>query len=163
MPISTDFRQRLYPHLAAIAAHFGTPFHIYDEVGIRQTVRHCTRPSTTCDFHEYFAVKALPNPHILRIVRELASASIAAPIPELMLARQVGARARTIMFTCNNTTPPNSTFAAADGGCILNLDDVEPDRQSAATCPDRLSFRYNPGAAIRATRSSANRKKPNSA
>ena len=124
MPIPTAFRQRLYPHLSAIAAHFGTPFHIYDEQGIRQTVRDLYATFGDFDFCEYYAVKALPNPHILRLLYEEGCGFDCSSVPELMLARQVGAAGDAIMFTSNNTTPQEFVFAARDGGCILNLDDM---------------------------------------
>jgi diaminopimelate decarboxylase len=144
MPISTDFRQRLYPHLTAIAAHFGTPFHIYDEVGIRQTARHLYATFRDFDFREFYAVKALPNPHILRLLYEEGCGFDCSSVPELMLARQVGAAGETIMFTSNNTTPQEFAVAAADGGCILNLDDIH-QIDKVPDFPDRISFRFNPG------------------
>ncbi len=147
MPISIDFRSRLYPHLAAIAAHFGTPFHIYDEQGIRQTVRQLYAAFKDFDFCEYYAVKALPNPHILRLLYEEGCGFDCSSIPELMLARQVGAAGDAIMFTSNNTTPEEFEFAAARGGCILNLDDVSLI-DKVPEFPDRISFRFNPGSDI---------------
>ena len=63
MPISKDFSQRLYPNLRSIAEHFGTPFHIYDEQGIRDTGRQLQQAfAKVAGFREYYAVKALPNP-----------------------------------------------------------------------------------------------------
>ena len=63
MPMSQAFNDRLFPRLKEIAAHFGTPFHIYDEIGIRETCQALTDAfSDVRSFREYFAVKALPNP-----------------------------------------------------------------------------------------------------
>ena len=124
MPISTAFRKRLYPHLPSIAAHFGTPFHIYDEQGIRQTVQQLYAAFKNFDFCEYYAVKALPNPHILQVLYEEGCGFDCSSIPELILARQVGATGDAIMFTSNNTTQEEFEFAAGQGGCILNLDDI---------------------------------------
>lgn len=147
MPISPNFRRRLYPHLDAIAAHFGTPFHLYDETGIRQTVQHLYRAFQAFDFREYYAVKALPNPHILRLLYEEGCGFDCSSIPELMLARQIGATGDAIMFTSNNTTPEEFAFAAGQGGCILNLDDISLlDR--VAPFPDLISFRLNPGSEV---------------
>ena len=71
MPVSAEFEQRLYPILERAAAHFGTPFHIYDERGIRETGERLKQAFAGVDgFREYFAVKALPNPRILAIMRE---------------------------------------------------------------------------------------------
>ncbi len=147
MPISTDFRDRLYPHLPAIAAHFGTPFHVYDEAGIRQTVQCLRATFSAFDFSEYFAVKALPNPHILRILYEEGRGFDCSSIPELMLARQVGATGDAIMFTSNNTTRQEFEYAAAEGGCILNLDDISLI-DKVPELPDLISFRLNPGSSV---------------
>src|SRR3990172_8365885 len=125
MPVSDDYRSRLYPHLAAITEHFGTPFHIYDEAGIRQTARDLFAAFGDFDFREYFAVKALPNPRILHILHEEGCGFDCSSIPEVALARQVGAAGESIMFTSNNTTRGEFEAALADGGCILNLDDID--------------------------------------
>ena len=72
MPISNDFSQRLYPKLPDITAHFGTPFHLYDEEGIRETGRQLQQAFSKVEgFREYYAVKALPNPSILRIMADM--------------------------------------------------------------------------------------------
>lgn len=147
MPISTDFRNRLYPHLAAIAAHFGTPFHIYDEQGIRQTVQHLYTTFKDFDYCEYYAVKALPNPHVLRLLYEEGCGFDCSSIPELMLARQVGATGDAIMFTSNNTTRQEFEFATGQGGCILNLDAIN-QIDKVPQFPDLISFRFNPGSDV---------------
>ena len=146
MPISNDFRQRLYPQLPAIAEHFGTPFHLYDEVGIRATVaRLYAAFSGVAGFKEYYAVKALPNPRILALLRELGCGFDCSSIAELVLARQAGARGEEIMFTSNNTSPEEFAVAAQDGGCILNLDDLSLVAK-VPQMPELVCFRYNPGA-----------------
>ena len=72
MPMHADFRRRLFPILPQIVKHFNTPFHIYDEVGIRRTGEALKSALSTVDsFKEYFAVKALPNPRILEIMRDM--------------------------------------------------------------------------------------------
>lgn len=144
MPIPSAFRTRLYPHLPAIAAHFGTPFHIYDEQGIRETVRQLHTAFAHFDYTEYFAVKALPNPHILRLLREEGCGFDCSSVPELVLARQVGATGEAIMFTSNNTTPQEFAIATSAGGCILNLDDISLI-DHVADFPELVSFRFNPG------------------
>lgn len=146
MPMSAAFQARLYPRLEAIAAHFGTPFHLYDEAGIRQTGQALRAAFAGAgEFQEYFAVKALPNPAILRIIRDLGFGFDCSSVPELILSRQVGARGDDIMFTSNNTTGAEFAAALADGGAILNLDDITLLGRLPAI-PDRLCFRYNPGA-----------------
>jgi diaminopimelate decarboxylase len=146
MPMSDAFKQRLFPNLANIAAHFGTPFHIYDERGIRDTGAALREAfSGIGGFQEYFAVKALPNPHVLSIIHDMGYGFDCSSIPELILSRQVGARGDAIMFTSNNTSPAEFNMALSDGGSIVNLDDVSLLGKLPAL-PQILSFRYNPGA-----------------
>ena len=146
MPISNDFRQRLYPQLPAIAEHFGTPFHIYDEAGIRATMARLHAAfAKVAGFKEYYAVKALPNPRILALLRELGCGFDCSSLAELVLARQAGARGEEIMFTSNNTSPEEFAVAAQDGGCILNLDDLSLVAK-VPQMPELVCFRYNPGA-----------------
>jgi diaminopimelate decarboxylase len=145
MPISAEFRQRLYPRLPGIAAHFGTPFHIYDEAGIRATGAALKQAFAGIDgFREYFAVKALPNPRILQLMKELGFGFDCSSIPELVMSRQIGATGEEIMFTSNNTSPVEFEAAAAAGGCILNLDDISLIAK-VPVFPDLVCFRYNPG------------------
>ncbi|RMG60373.1 MAG: diaminopimelate decarboxylase, partial [Bacteroidetes bacterium] len=93
MPMSETFTRRLSPLLPEIADVFGTPFHIYDEKGIRDTGAKLQQAFARAPgFREYFAVKALPNPKILEIMRDLGFGFDCSSIVELMLSRQVGAR-----------------------------------------------------------------------
>jgi len=145
MPMSQTFKDRLFPHLSAIAGHYGTPFHIYDEAGIRETGRRLKLAFADIpEFREYYAVKALPNPSILTIMQDMGFGFDCSSITELMLARQLGASPEDIMFTSNNTSPADFAMAAADGGCVLNLDDITLiDKVDAM--PELICFRYNPG------------------
>jgi diaminopimelate decarboxylase len=146
MPMSEGFKARSFPILEAVAMHYGTPFHLYDEVGIRQTGATLLGAfSGVQGFPEYFAVKALPNPHILDIIRAMGFGFDCSSIPELVLARGSGALGDDIMFTSNNTRAEEFQAAAADGGCILNLDDISL-LEKAKPMPELLCFRYNPGA-----------------
>jgi diaminopimelate decarboxylase len=146
MPMSSAFKARAFPILEAIANHYGTPFHLYDEVGIRDTGQKLFEAFSGVDgFREYFAVKALPNPHILTILHELGFGFDCSSIPELFLSRSVGASGSDIMFTSNNTSGTEFEAAASEGGCILNLDDVSL-LEKAKPLPDLICFRYNPGA-----------------
>jgi diaminopimelate decarboxylase len=145
MPMSKTFENRLLPVLAETIDHYGTPFHIYDETGIRETGQNFIAAfSRLTGFREYFAVKALPNPRILRIMQDLGFGFDCSSIPELMLSRQIGARGEDIVFSSNNTTADEFRAAAADGGCILNLDDVSLIPK-VPQMPETISFRYNPG------------------
>lgn len=147
MPISDDFRQRLYPKLKVIVKHFGTPFHIYDETGIRQTVHSLKKAFADFEFREYFAVKANPNPRILQILHEEGCGFDCSSIPELILARQVGASGEEIMFTSNNTSQTEFNQAFSNGGCILNLDDISLI-DKVPQMPELICFRLNPGSDI---------------
>ncbi|TAM10783.1 MAG: diaminopimelate decarboxylase [Nevskiaceae bacterium] len=145
MPMSPAFQARLFPTLPSIAEHFGTPFHIYDEAGIRETGARLKQAfATVPGFNEYFAVKALPNPAILRLMREMGFGFDCSSIAELVLSRQAGARGEQIMFTSNNTSQEAFAAAAADGGCILNLDDLSLI-DKVPEFPELICFRYNPG------------------
>lgn len=145
MPMSQSFRERLQANLPRIVQHFGTPFHIYDETGIRQTCRSLMAAfGILPGFREYFAVKALPNPHILRILYEEGCGFDCSSIPELLLAREAGAGVDEIFFTSNNTSP-DEFQAALDAGAILNLDDLRLLDKLPAL-PSQVAFRYNPGA-----------------
>lgn len=146
MPMSQDFQARISPILKSIAAHYGTPFHLYDEKGIRDTGEKLLKAFAGIDgFREYFAVKALPNPRILRIMHEISFGFDCSSIPELVLSRGVGARGDDIMFTSNNTSADEFQAAARDGGSILNLDDISL-LEKVNPLPDLICFRYNPGA-----------------
>ena len=145
MPASSEWLQRLETSLPQIAEHFGTPFHIYDEKGIRETGERLKRAfASVTGFREYYAVKALPNPHILRILFDLGFGFDCSSIAELVLARQVGARGSDIMFTSNNTTQEEFAAALSDGGCLLNLDDISLI-EKVPHMPETICFRYNPG------------------
>ena len=145
MPMSQDFKNRLFPVAKDIAAHYGTPFHIYDETGIRETGENLKKAFAGIDgFQEFFAVKALPNKAILRLMKEMGFGFDCSSIPELILAREVGAKPEDIMFTSNNTSEEEFLFAAQDGGCVLNLDDISLISK-VPVFPELICFRYNPG------------------
>ena len=146
MPMGDGFRQRLLPLVAEVADHYGTPFHIYDERGIRETGRALQQAFANLEvFREYYAVKALPNPAILAIMRELGFGFDCSSIAELELSRRIGARGDDLMFTSNNTSREEFLAAAAAGGSILNLDDLTLV-DKVPEMPELICFRYNPGA-----------------
>jgi len=143
--MSSEFMNRLFPHLDSIVRHYGTPFHIYDEKGIRETGEKLKNAFRNIDgFREYFAVKALPNRRIQEIMYSMGFGFDCSSIPELVLARNTGARGEDIMFTSNNTSQEEFLFAEKDGGCILNLDDISLIPK-VPTFPELICFRYNPG------------------
>ena len=145
MPMSAEFESRLEPVLKDIADHYGTPFHVYDETGIRQIASRLKSAfSGIPDFREFFAVKALPNPRILEIMKSEGFGADCSSITELVLSRQVGMTDEAIMFTSNNTSPEEFDVAYSAGGCIINLDDITLLDKIPAV-PELLCFRYNPG------------------
>lgn len=133
--------------LEAIAAEHPTPFHLYDEAGIRATAQRLNAAFAWAPgFREHFAVKATPNPYILDILREEGCGADCSSMAELELAAAVGIMGEAIMFTSNDT--PWQEFARArELGAVLNLDDITHidyvDRHVGL--PELVSFRYNPG------------------
>lgn len=143
MPIGEDFKRRLEPSLEEIAEHFGTPFHIYDERGMLASAERLAAAFGGLPFHEYFAVKALPNLTITRLLREHGLGMECSSIAELELAADSYARGEEIFFTSNNTT--REEFAAALSlGAIVNVDDVTLIDKLPGV-PAVCSFRFNPG------------------
>ncbi len=143
--MSRDFEQRLSAVLEKTVQQFGTPFHIYDEAGIKKTGKHLNQAfSQLQGFREYFAVKALPNPSIMALMKEMGFGFDCSSSPELMLGRKIGGRGEDLMFTSNNTSQEQFLTAAKDGGSILNLDDISLIAK-VPVMPELICFRYNPG------------------
>ena len=134
--------------LEAIAAQFPTPFHLYDEAGIRRNMEAMRDAfSWNPGFREYFAVKATPNPFLINILREYGCGCDCATGVELMLADACGAHGHDLMFSSNET--PAADYALADElGAIINLDDITHIdflEQTIGHIPETISCRYNPG------------------
>lgn len=124
-----------------------TPFHIYDEQAIRQNAHYLLKTfSWNKGFKEYFAVKALPNPYILELLREEGFGVDCSSLPELLLAERVGFRGEEIMFTSNDT-PVSEYIKARELGAIINIDDISHIEflEKNVGLPGLLCFRYNPG------------------
>jgi len=130
-----------------IAKRFPTPFHIYDEQGIRNTVRGLNAAFSWCPgFKNHFAVKATPNPHILKVLQEEGCGVDCSSVTELVLSEKMGFTGEQVMFTSNNT--PIKEFAQAKKmGAIVNLDDLSHVEflHRELGLPELVSFRYNPG------------------
>lgn len=126
---------------------FETPFYLYDEVGIRSTAaRLRTLFGWAPEYREYYAVKALPNPEVLRILNEEGCGADASSGPELLLAKAVGIEGEAVMFTSNNTDP-REFRQAADDGAIINFDDLtqlEAYRREVGPYPDLVCLRFQP-------------------
>ncbi len=134
--------------LEEIAAQFPTPFHLYDEKGIRANVRELYEAfSWNRGFKEYFAVKATPNPFLLKILHEYGCGTDCSSMTELMLSEAVGITGDDVMFSSNDTPIEEFRKAAAIGG-IINLDDItqiEKVEEALGSLPKQMSCRYNPG------------------
>ena len=134
--------------IIGIAERFGTPFHLYDEAGMRAMARRLQAAFAWAPgFREHYAVKALPNPHILELLHDEGLGADCSSMAELLLAEAVGMRGEEICFTSNDT-PPEEFRKARELGAIINLDDITHVEflEQAAGLPELLSFRYNPGA-----------------
>lgn len=133
--------------LRDIAARYPTPFHLYDEKGIREGARNLQRAfEWNGGFREYFAVKATPNPYLMKLLHCEGFGCDCSSLPELVLAERVGVIGEEIMFTSNDT-PPEEFAKAASLGAVVNLDDIThiETLEKSAGIPELISFRYNPG------------------
>ena len=130
-----------------ITAQIPTPFHIYDEAGIRANARALKKAfSWNKGFREFFAVKATPNPYILRILSEEGCGCDCATYTELLLAEAVGITGHDVMFS-SNVTPKKDMQKAREMGVYINLDDATHVDFLAALgpVPETVCLRYNPG------------------
>ncbi len=133
--------------LEQIISKHPTPFHIYDERAIRENARYLLKSfAWNQRFKEYFAVKATPNPFILKILKSEGFGTDCSSLPELLLSEMVGITGRDIMFSSNDT-PAEEYVRARELGAIINLDDISHIAflEKNAGIPDILSVRYNPG------------------
>ncbi len=133
--------------LEEIATKFPTPFHIYDEKAIRRNARDLLEAFAWNDgFKEYFAVKATPNPFILKILRSEGFGTDCSSLPELILSEKVGIVGTDIMFSSNDT-PADEFQKARQLNAIINLDDIShiPFLEKNGGIPEIISVRYNPG------------------
>lgn len=132
-----------------IIGKYPTPFHIYDEKALRENARRFKDAFGKLEgFREYFAVKALPNPYILSILKQEGFGADCSSMPELLLAEKTGIAGEDIMFTSNDT--PAAEYAKAkELGAIINMDDISHIGflEKHAGIPNTICVRYNPGAA----------------
>lgn len=131
-----------------IVKEYPTPFHIYDEKGIRENAQAVKEAfAWNKGFKEYFAVKANPNPALIEILREYGCGCDCSSMTELMLSRAMGIRGEDIMFSSNDT-PAEEYAYAAKAGAIINLDDIthiDFVENILGGLPETMSCRYNPG------------------
>ena len=133
------------------AKKWPTPFHVYDAKAIRENARRLKKAfAWNKGFREYFAVKAAPNPHLMKMLKEFDFGSDCSSMAELILAEKVGNVGEAIMFTSNDT-PAEEFKKAWELGAIINLDDIThwPFLQKAVGAVDWsdrvMCCRYNPG------------------
>ena len=130
-----------------IVKTYPTPFHIYDEKGIRENARKLKQAfAWNKGFKEYFAVKATPNPYLMNILKEEGIGSDCSSLPELYLSEKIGLKGHEIMFS-SNVTPREDFEYAAKLGAIINFDDLTHVDYFAeiAEFPETMCCRYNPG------------------
>ena len=133
--------------LEKLTEQYPTPFYLYDEKGIMENVRNIkTAFSVFPGYKEYFAVKALPNPFILKLLAAQGIGADCSSYSELLLADMAGISGENIMFSSNETPALEYTTARKLGG-IINLDDITHIEflEKTAGLPKLISLRYNPG------------------
>ena len=133
--------------LEEIISQYPTPFHIYDEKGIREYACRFNKAfSWNESFKEYYAIKAAPNPYLMKILKQENFGIDCSSMAELELAERVGMRGEEIMFTSNDT-PDYEYRKAIELGAIINLDDISHIEylEENVGLPELLCFRYNPG------------------
>ena len=134
--------------LDEITAKFPTPYHLYDEKGIRDNAKAVKEAfAWNKGYREYFAVKACPNPTLLQIMKEYGCGCDCSSMTELMLSKAMGCKGADIMFS-SNATPAEEYQYAAKLGAIINLDDITHIdflEKAIGYIPETISCRYNPG------------------
>ncbi|AEC02002.1 diaminopimelate decarboxylase family protein [Parasphaerochaeta coccoides] len=143
LPVASDEIQR-------IADSLPTPFYLYDEKGLRDTARYFSEMfSWAPGFRNYYAVKACPNPVILKMLAGHGFGADCSSLPELRLSRAAGLSGEKLMFTSNDTAD-DEFREAYEMGAVINLDDITHIdallRATDGKVPELISFRYNPGA-----------------
>lgn len=147
-PVSEKYFPLTKKDLEGLAAKYPTPFYLYDEKAIREHARRFLKAfSRFPNFREYFAVKACPNPYILKILASEGLGADCSSLPELILAEKSGIEGEKIMFS-SNETPEQEYIYANLKGAVINLDDIthiEFLEKAIGGIPELISFRYNPG------------------
>ena len=131
-----------------IVKTYPTPFHIYDEKGVRENAKALYEAfSWNKGYQEYFAVKATPNPFLMQILKEYGCGSDCSSLAELKLSEAAGITGHDIMFSSNDTPAQEYAYCAQVGG-IINLDDIthiDFVEKTLGKLPETMSCRYNPG------------------
>ncbi|MBL4575138.1 MAG: hypothetical protein JKY51_03445, partial [Opitutaceae bacterium] len=151
--------------LEELTTRFPTPFHLYDEKAMRANARRLKAAfSWNPGFKEYFAVKAAPNPFLMKVLHTEGFGSDCSSIAELLLSEEVGIVGEEIIFTSNDT-PKVEYVKAVELGAIINLDDISHIQylEECAGLPELVCCRYNPGALKDGMPSLVIRRKPSMA
>ena len=131
-----------------LISKFPTPFYLYDEKAIRENMQKFTKAFSIFPvFREHFAVKACPNPYILKILAQEGCGADCSSLPELILSKKSGILGKKVIFT-SNETPAEEYKYAYENGNIINLDDfthIDYLKKAIGKLPDTICFRYNPG------------------
>lgn len=131
-----------------ITETYPTPFHIYDEKGIRENAKAVKEAfAWNKGFREYFAVKATPNPFLINILHEYGCGCDCSSLTELMLSNALGIHGEDVMFSSNDTPQEDYEYAAKIGA-VINLDDITHIdflEKILGKLPETMSCRYNPG------------------
>ena len=131
-----------------ISKTYPTPFYLYDEKGIRENAEAVKKAfAWNKGFKEYFAVKATPNPFLIKILHEYGCGCDCSSLTELMLSNAVGIKGTDVMFSSNDTPAEDYEYAAKIGA-IINLDDITHIdflEKILGKLPETMSCRYNPG------------------
>jgi diaminopimelate decarboxylase len=133
--------------ITGLIEKYPTPFHVYDEKAIIENARKLRKAfSVVNGFKEYFAVKALPNPYIMKLLKNEGFGSDCSSLPELLLSEKAGIVGENIMFSSNDT-PAEEFIKARELGAIINLDDLSHIEflEESAGLPEIVCCRYNPG------------------
>lgn len=140
-----------HEELKELVKKFPTPFYLYDEKAMRDNMKRFTKAFSIFPvFREHFAVKACPNPYILKVLADEGCGADCSSMPELMLSEMSGIKADHVIFT-SNETPAEEFQLAYKQGNIINLDDITHieflKEALGGKMPDTICFRYNPGPA----------------
>ena len=134
--------------LKEIDKTYPTPYHLYDEKGIRDNAKRLKEAfAWNKGFKEFFAVKATPNPFLIQILQEYGCGCDCSSMTELMMSKAIGCKEGDIMFSSNDTPEEEFKYANEIGG-IINLDDIthiESVERALGRIPEVISCRYNPG------------------
>lgn len=137
--------------LKELVKKYPTPFYLYDEKAIRENMREFTKAFCIFpSFREFYAVKACPNPYILKILASEGCGADCSSLPELMLSKMAGIKGKKVMFTSNETPAEEYQYAYKEGN-IINLDDITHieylKKALGGKLPETMCCRYNPGSA----------------